>query len=143
MRISITRTRPAWIPGGGGWLETVDFSSDESEFSLEALREQYGGGTFVLKVLNEKGKFMAAQTIKIAGDPIHQGRRITQQMVEQSLMPIVQQPPAKDTEMADLIKALMANSSKAQRDSFDLLVSLWSNQAKPQGNRHLLMKWKK
>lgn len=134
-RISIIRTRPGWIPGGGGWLETVDFSPTGCEFSLEGLRETYGGGTYVLKVLNEKGKFLAAQTVKIAGDPIHQGRRITQQMVEASLMPQVSTAPAvvRDTEMADLVKALLANSSKAQRDSFDLLVSLWTNQAKPQG----------
>lgn len=133
LRISITRTRPGWIPGGGGWLETVDFSPDGQEFSLEGLRETYGGGTYVLKVLNEKGKFLAAQTVKIAGDPIHQGRRITQQMAEAQLMPQVSTAPARDTETAELIKALLANSSKAQQDSFNLLLSLWNNQAKPTG----------
>jgi hypothetical protein len=132
-RISITRTRPAWIPGGGGWLETVDFSPEGCEFSLEGLREQYGGGTYVLKVLNEKGKYFAAQTIKIAGDPIHQGRRLTQQMVEQSLLPVLPTAPAKETEMGELVKALLANSSKEQQKSFDLLVSLWNKQDKPAG----------
>jgi hypothetical protein len=132
-RISITRTRPAWIPGGGGWLETVDFSPEGCEFSLEGLREQYGGGTYVLKVLNEKGKFLAAQTIKIAGDPIHQGRRLTQQMVEQSLQPVPPPPATKDNDMAELVKALLANSSKEQQKSFDLLVSLWNKQDRPAG----------
>ena len=131
-RISIFRSRPSWIPGGGGWLETVDFSDDSNDFSMEWLRETYGGGTYVLKVLDEKGKFMAAQTVKIAGDPIHQGRRLSQLEAEAKIIP-PPPPPAKDSETAELIKALLANSSKAQRDSFDLLVSLWTNQAKPQG----------
>lgn len=131
-RIAIFRTRPQWIPGGGGWIETVDFG-ETSDFSLEGLREAYGGGTYVLKILNNKGKYLAAQTVKIAGDPIHQGRRITQQQAEAALAPLVSTAPARDSEMSELIKALLQNSSKAQRDSFDLLVSLWTNQAKPQG----------
>jgi hypothetical protein len=133
MRLAIYRLHPGWIPGGTGWLETADYL-DVSESILEYIRECYGGGSFVLKVLDHKGRYLAAQNFKIAGDPKYRGRTITQLEAEAMVRPVGPPPtPPTTPPESEALKFFMQNASDSQRDTMKLLLQMWGNQKPANG----------
>lgn len=120
LKISIMRVGPTWIPGGTGWLETVDYN-EPTDFSLEQLKESHGGGAYVLKVLDQFGKFIASQSVKIAGEPKKNGKIITEQMVSALSNQIQSAPQNTGSDIGELLKILVSQMNAQQQHTLKLM----------------------
>lgn len=118
-KLSIFRVRPSFV--STGWIETVDFGPD-TDFSPEWLREAHGGGHYNLRVLNSKGEFVKSTTLKIAGDPIINGRIVTHQSTQLNENQSNIQKKPDDT--ANVMRLVLENLMSSQKANTDLLISM-------------------
>lgn len=63
--IKVNRTEPEWC---AGYLGTIHFEPDKP-FSVDKLKERYGGGLFVLRIVDEQHKYRGQKTVRIAAVP--------------------------------------------------------------------------
>lgn len=63
--IKVHRQEPEWC---SGYLGTVHFDP-ERPFSIDKLKEQFGGGLFTLRIVDESHKYRGQKTIRIADVP--------------------------------------------------------------------------
>ncbi len=73
-RMGIERLRP---DRAKGWLTTIEIPEGATpDYLMESVRQDWGGGTFRLRVFNANGRFHGGGvTVSIAGEPLFQGRR--------------------------------------------------------------------
>lgn len=63
--IKVHRQEPEWC---SGYLGTIHFDP-ERPFSIDKLKEQFGGGLFTLRIVDEAHKYRGQKTIRIADVP--------------------------------------------------------------------------
>jgi hypothetical protein len=63
--IKVHRQEPEWC---SGYLGTIHFDP-ERPFSIDKLKEQFGGGLFTLRIVDESHKYRGQKTIRIADVP--------------------------------------------------------------------------
>lgn len=73
-RLGLERVRPDYAKG---WCDTIELPHNASiDYVLSVIRESWGGGTYRLKPLTERGQWAAgAVTVNVAGEPLFKGCR--------------------------------------------------------------------
>jgi hypothetical protein len=63
--IKVHRQEPEWC---AGYLGTIHFEPDKP-FSIDKLKEKFGGGLFILRIVDEQHKYRGQKTVRIADVP--------------------------------------------------------------------------
>lgn len=63
--IKVHRQEPEWC---AGYLGTIHFEPDKP-FSIDKLKEKFGGGLFTLRIVDEQHKYRGQKTVRIADVP--------------------------------------------------------------------------
>lgn len=73
-RMGLERVRPEYAKG---WCTTIELPHQATiDYVLDVIRERWGGGTYRLKPLTERGSWApGAVTVNIAGEPLFEGHR--------------------------------------------------------------------
>jgi hypothetical protein len=74
LSVDIERTHPLWCKG---WLETYELQSPDVRELRAYIKEEYGGQTYRISVLNSAGAVLYSGKLDVAGQPKDQGRAIT------------------------------------------------------------------
>jgi len=63
--MKVNRSEPEWC---AGYLGTIHFEPDKP-FSIDKLKQRFGGGLFVLRIVDEQHKYRGQKTVRIADVP--------------------------------------------------------------------------
>lgn len=127
-QVSIARLRPNWCKG---WLETLDIEDGQTDLvDLDYIKESWGGQTFVIRLLNPRGHYMASKNIHISSAPKDNGMLIDTPQVskakEEALLRSLARdaapapPPPQDTSK-ELMLLLFQNMQDGNKQSIDML----------------------
>lgn len=133
-QVSISRIKPTWA---SGWLETIEIDTDEDgrpPVDMEYIKDAWGGGQYVVRLLNSRGGFVLSKTVRIAGEPMENASIIDSPSVkkakeEKMLFEIRAQETKSKSKDSDMMTLLLNATQKSNRDSMEMMRENYTRQA--------------
>lgn len=110
-RMVVRRSEPSWCDGH---LETVELDPAEP-LNMDQLRERYGGRKLQIKILNQKGDYVANRTVKFPDPPKHDGAILIQGQQQTA--------PDNSGTMRDLFEIMI----QGQRETANAMIGMLTN----------------
>jgi hypothetical protein len=112
VKIAVRRAQPKWCARYLGTIDVEVFG----DFSLDTIREAFGGGTFYFKFKDPHGRYLAHRTARISGVPLENGLPIPRS----EIVAVANDPPDADDESppcecADLRREIAALTARIGR----------------------------
>jgi len=135
-QVSISRIKPTWA---SGWLETIEIDTDEDgrpPVDMEYIKDAWGGGQYVVRLLNSRGGFVLSKTVRIAGEPMENASVIDSPSVkkakeEKMLFEIRAQETKSKSKDSDMMTLLLNATQKSNRDSMEMMRENYARQQAP------------
>lgn len=111
LRVHVTRKSPNWCAG-----YQATFECDEG-FSLDLLKEHLGGGRYIMKFIDDQGRFICSRDVLIGGQPREDGILIDDPLTK-----------ARKQAAAERRAMIEADNQKRERNEMGTIVEIMQSQ---------------